>query len=152
MNQYRMCVSQTDTFRVSIQSISDCTPIHAKEPYKKDCTVQKRRIILRSLLIVATPYTYIPYINTECVYHRPYIHVYSYINTAHSILIYGKYVSQCACSIYQYSRMCVSPTATFRVSIQSISDCAPIHAKLMAYRTNGMQNSCTSVRTCRVRR
>jgi len=28
----------------------------AKEPYKRDCILQKRRIILRSLLIVATPY------------------------------------------------------------------------------------------------
>ena len=28
----------------------------AKEPYKRDCILQKRPIILRSLLIVATPY------------------------------------------------------------------------------------------------
>ena len=30
----------------------------AKEPYKRDDILQKRRIILRSLLIVATPYTF----------------------------------------------------------------------------------------------
>ena len=30
----------------------------AKEPYKKDYILQKRPMILRSLLIVATPYTY----------------------------------------------------------------------------------------------
>jgi len=29
---------------------------YAKEPYKKDYVLQKRPIILRSLLIVATPY------------------------------------------------------------------------------------------------
>jgi len=29
----------------------------AKEPYKRDCTLQKRRIISRSLLIITTPYT-----------------------------------------------------------------------------------------------
>jgi len=67
---YRLCVSQTDTFRMPIQSISDCAPIHAKEPCKRDCVLQKRPIILRSLLIVATTYKHIPYINTDCVYHR----------------------------------------------------------------------------------
>ena len=30
----------------------------AKEPYKRDDILQKRPIILRSLLIVATPYVY----------------------------------------------------------------------------------------------
>ena len=30
----------------------------AKEPYKRDCILQKRPIILRSLLIIATPYVY----------------------------------------------------------------------------------------------
>ena len=30
----------------------------AKEPYKRDCILQKRHTILRSLLIVATPYDY----------------------------------------------------------------------------------------------
>jgi len=32
---------------------------YAKEPYKRDYIPQKRPIILRSLLIDATPYTYI---------------------------------------------------------------------------------------------
>jgi len=32
----------------------------AKEPYKRDDILQKRPIILRSLLIVATPYHVVP--------------------------------------------------------------------------------------------
>jgi len=31
----------------------------AKKPYKRDYILQKRLIILRSLLVVATPYTYV---------------------------------------------------------------------------------------------
>jgi len=33
---------------------------HAKEPYKRDYILQKRPIILRSLLIVANPYIVTP--------------------------------------------------------------------------------------------
>jgi len=44
-----------------------------KEPYKRDYVLQKRPIILRSLIIVATPYVY-PH---TCV--SKYIHVYAYI-------------------------------------------------------------------------
>jgi len=44
----------------------------AKEPYKRDYILQKRRVILRSLLIVATPYLFM------CLYmsYVCYIHVY----------------------------------------------------------------------------
>jgi len=40
----------------------------AKEPYKRDYILQKRLIILRSLLIVATPYVYICRSRYRCVY------------------------------------------------------------------------------------
>jgi len=43
----------------------------AKEPYKKDYILQKRPIILRSLLMVATPYAYARHmeeIQTSCRY------------------------------------------------------------------------------------
>jgi len=42
----------------------------AKEPYKKDATLQKRPIILRSLLIVATPYVW--HDPLKCVAHFVY--------------------------------------------------------------------------------
>jgi len=58
----------------------------AKEPYQRDYILQKRPIILRSLLIVATPYT----INYESCTHvliqniiystQVYIHIYMYIH------------------------------------------------------------------------
>ena len=54
----------------------------AKEPYKRDYILQKRPIILRSLLIVATPYvnmydTYMSVIVLNSSPHK-YIHTYIY--------------------------------------------------------------------------
>jgi len=41
----------------------------AKEPYKKDYLLQKRHVILRSLLIVATLYAYKPYTHISHITH-----------------------------------------------------------------------------------
>jgi len=55
---------------------------NAREPYKRDDILQKRPIILRSLLIVATPYVYIStytytYVYVDlCVYLHIHIHMY----------------------------------------------------------------------------
>jgi len=63
----------------------------SKEPYKKDDILQKRPIILRSLLVVATPYEH-PYgakiYMSICVYvYTPYIHM-EYIDISISSMIY----------------------------------------------------------------
>jgi len=42
----------------------------AKEPYKRDDILQKRQMILRSLLIVATPYEYSTHQEKLTVCHR----------------------------------------------------------------------------------
>jgi len=47
----------------------------AKEPYKRDYVLQKRPIILRRLLIVATPYLYL----CKCIMNI-YTHRYIYTN------------------------------------------------------------------------
>jgi len=56
--------------------------VFAKEPYKRDDILQKRRTIFRSLLIVATPYT-VPHCNTYMLcYHRIYAtHTRPHCNT-----------------------------------------------------------------------
>ena len=54
----------------------------AKEPYKRDDILQKRPIILRSLLIVETPYAYM-YVQYMCI-----IYAYTYNTFYPRILIY----------------------------------------------------------------
>ena len=56
----------------------------AKEPYKKDFVLQKRSIILRSLLIVATPYGWVLCHLYECVWM-------SYVTDIHG---YGSVLSR----------------------------------------------------------
>jgi len=45
----------------------------SKEPYKRDYILQKRPIILRSLLIVATPYVHINMVYIVCRIHRAHV-------------------------------------------------------------------------------
>jgi len=47
----------------------------AKEPYKKEDILQKRPVILMSLLIVATPYVFV-----STVYVRMYVYIYLYVH------------------------------------------------------------------------
>ena len=61
----------------------------AKVPYKRDDILHKRRMILRSLLIVATPYSfpdsYIEHVVAYCVcvyiHIRIYMYIYIYVHT-----------------------------------------------------------------------
>ena len=48
----------------------------AKEPYKRDDILQKRRMIIRSLLIVATPYT----IAMSAMYKDMFLCIYMHTN------------------------------------------------------------------------
>ena len=64
----------------------------AKEPYERDDILQKRPIILRSLLIVASPY------QTVCVWTHTYTHTHTHT-----------YTHQIACSLW--TRPC-RPAAT----------------------------------------
>jgi len=50
----------------------------AKEPYKQDCILQKRPIIVRSLLIVATPYVPVAYI---CISTHSFSHNHTHAHT-----------------------------------------------------------------------
>jgi len=50
----------------------------AKKPYKRDCILQKIHLILRSLLIVATPYMYI------CLLLISILYVYVYYTHTHT--------------------------------------------------------------------
>jgi len=60
----------------------------AKEPYKRDCILQERFFILRSLLIVATPY----------VIHMWLIHMWCDISyTANSVTVCISIVCVCLC-------------------------------------------------------
>ena len=52
----------------------------AKEPYKRDYILQKRPIILRSLLIITTLYAYMDHIyiltHKSLIHHRYFIHTF----------------------------------------------------------------------------
>ena len=69
----------------------------AKKPYKRDIYSSKRRIILRSLLIVATPYTH-DYIH-EYICTRVCAYIFVYINMRIGIYIHMCTHTSCICSV-----------------------------------------------------
>jgi len=74
-----VCVCVSDTFLtmgwLRLVGFLKLWVSFAKEPYKRDNILQKRPIILRSLLIVATPYLHL-YVH-ECL--RMHVRVYVYV-------------------------------------------------------------------------
>ena len=86
----------------------------AKEPYKRDNILQKRPIILRSLLIVATPYIYSHYVLQNIRIFSPYtscIHMFTPCTEHHRCsvpwesesLMYSTVLSYTHIIIYTYS-------------------------------------------------
>jgi len=82
----------------------------AKEPYKRDYTLQKRLIILRSLLIEATPY------HIRCIYVLHIIYECEHIYISYILYLYVAYVHTLAYMLY----LCAAYIPTLIFEMQHI--------------------------------
>jgi len=94
----------------------------AKKPYKRDYILQKRLVILRSLLIVATPYVCItrPTYVCECVWVCVLIRYYLSVQSTTQYLYVTRlaYVCECVwvCALIRYYLFVHSPTQYVHVT------------------------------------
>jgi len=85
----------------------------AKDPYKRDDILQERPIILRSLLIVATPYVCIYMCLTMSIHAYLYVCIHITLLVSSGFQITDLYIYTCTCTcifeyIYEYVYSCIA--------------------------------------------